>query len=66
MGITPHLRKKAGAESGRCGAGPAREAGPARLRRVFLRDLYTLGSIGVYEREKRYAQRILISFEHLI
>ncbi|HEY1246264.1 MAG TPA: dihydroneopterin aldolase [Hyphomicrobiaceae bacterium] len=59
MGITPHQRKKAAAESGRCGA--AREAGARRLRRVFVRDLETVGSIGVYEHEKRYEQRILIS-----
>jgi dihydroneopterin aldolase len=61
MGTTPHRRKKAAAESARCGTGPAREGGPARLRRVFVRDLETVGSIGVYEHEKRYEQRILIS-----
>src|SRR5689334_2379524 len=32
-----------------------------RLRRVFVRELEIVGSIGVYEHEKRYEQRILIS-----
>jgi dihydroneopterin aldolase len=33
----------------------------ARLRRVFVRDLEVVASIGVYEHEKRYEQRVLIS-----
>src|SRR5262245_5254267 len=42
-----------------------RQAGQAggggRLRRVFVRDLEIVASIGVYEHEKRYEQRVLIS-----
>jgi dihydroneopterin aldolase len=33
----------------------------SRLRRVFVRDLEIVASIGVYEHEKRYEQRVLIS-----
>src|SRR5262245_6415528 len=33
----------------------------AELRRVFVRDLEIVASIGVYEHEKRYEQRVLIS-----
>src|SRR5262245_50717893 len=38
-------------------------AGPRapRLRRVFVHDLEIVASIGVYEHEKRYEQRVLIS-----
>jgi dihydroneopterin aldolase len=63
MGTTPHQRKRAVAEAGRCGTAGGREARPVRLRRVFVRDLETVGSIGVYEHEKRYEQRILISVD---
>jgi dihydroneopterin aldolase len=34
---------------------------PTRLRRVFVHDLEIVASIGVYEHEKRYEQRVLIS-----
>jgi 7,8-dihydroneopterin aldolase/epimerase/oxygenase len=34
-----------------------------QLRRVFVRGLELIGSIGVYEHEKRYEQRIVISLE---
>jgi 7,8-dihydroneopterin aldolase/epimerase/oxygenase len=34
-----------------------------RPRRVFVRGLELIGSIGVYEHEKRYEQRIIISLE---
>jgi dihydroneopterin aldolase len=34
---------------------------PSRLRRVFVHDLEIVASIGVYEHEKRYEQRVLIS-----
>ena len=34
---------------------------PTRLRRVFLRELEIVASIGIYEHEKRYEQRVLIS-----
>ncbi len=33
------------------------------LRRVFLRGLELIGSIGIYEHEKRYEQRIVVSIE---
>jgi dihydroneopterin aldolase len=32
-----------------------------RQRRVFMRDLEIVASVGVYEHEKRYEQRILVS-----
>jgi 7,8-dihydroneopterin aldolase/epimerase/oxygenase len=32
-------------------------------RRVFVRGLELIGSIGVYEHEKRYEQRIVVSLE---
>ena len=32
-----------------------------RLRRVLLRELEIVASIGIYEHEKRYEQRVLIS-----
>jgi dihydroneopterin aldolase len=34
-----------------------------RLRRVFVHDLEIVASIGVYEHEKRYEQRVLISVD---
>ena len=37
------------------------QAGAPRLRRVFVHDLEIVASIGVYEHEKRYEQRVLIS-----
>jgi dihydroneopterin aldolase len=61
MGTTTHRRKKAVADSGRTGAGVGSEARAHRLRRLFVRDLETVGSIGVHEHEKRYEQRVLIS-----
>ena len=33
------------------------------IRRVFVRDLEIVASIGVFEHEKRYEQRILLSAE---
>lgn len=40
---------------------------PARgLRRVFVRDLEIVASVGVLEREKRYEQRIFVSAELLV
>lgn len=39
-------------------------APPARgLRRVFVRGLELIGSIGIYEHEKRYEQRIVVSID---
>lgn len=35
-------------------------------RRVFVRDLEVVASVGVLEREKRYEQRILVSAELLV
>lgn len=35
----------------------------AGFRRVFIRDLEIVASIGVFEREKRYQQRVTISVE---
>lgn len=44
---------------------PPQSSAPARpargYRRVFVRDLEIVGSVGVLEREKRYEQRIVIS-----
>jgi 7,8-dihydroneopterin aldolase/epimerase/oxygenase len=36
---------------------------PRRLRRVFVDDLEIVASVGVFEVEKRYEQRILLSVE---
>lgn len=35
-------------------------------RRIFIRDLELIGSVGVYEHEHRYEQRIVISLELLV
>lgn len=35
----------------------------AQARRVFVRDLEIVASVGVYEHEKRYEQRIFISVD---
>jgi dihydroneopterin aldolase len=35
--------------------------GTGRIRRVFVRDLEIVASVGVHEHEKRYEQRVLIS-----
>jgi dihydroneopterin aldolase len=37
------------------------DARAARLRRVFVRDLEIVASVGVYEHERRYEQRVRIS-----
>jgi 7,8-dihydroneopterin aldolase/epimerase/oxygenase len=42
----------------RDGADPVRQAG---LRRVFVNDFEIVASVGVFEHEKRYEQRILLS-----
>ena len=42
---------------------PTRRAGH---RRVFVRDLEIVASVGVLEHEKRYEQRILISADLLV
>lgn len=36
------------------------------LRRVFVRDLELMASVGVYELEKRYEQRIVVSVDLLV
>ncbi len=40
-----------------------RRAAPAGTRRVFIRGLELIGSVGVYEHEHRYEQRIIVSLE---
>lgn len=42
---------------------PGRARGP---RRVFVRELEIIASVGVFEHEKRYEQRIIISAELLV
>ncbi|HVY41656.1 MAG TPA: dihydroneopterin aldolase [Hyphomicrobiaceae bacterium] len=34
-----------------------------KLRRVFVRDLEVMGRVGIYEVERRYDQRILVSVD---
>lgn len=41
-------------------------AGSRPLRRVFLRGLELVGSIGIYEHERRYQQRIIVSLDLLV
>lgn len=36
------------------------------LRRVFVRDLELMASVGVYELEKRYEQRLIVSVDLLV
>jgi 7,8-dihydroneopterin aldolase/epimerase/oxygenase len=36
---------------------------PDRVRRVFVRDLEIMASVGVYEVEQRYEQRIIVSVD---
>lgn len=36
------------------------------LRRVFVRDLELMASVGVYELERRYEQRLIISVDLLV
>jgi dihydroneopterin aldolase len=48
-------------------SGAARSAtDAARLRRVFVRDLELMASVGVYEMEKRYEQRVIVSVDLLV
>jgi dihydroneopterin aldolase len=46
------------APADRDGANPDRQTG---LRRVFVNDFEIVASVGVFEHEKRYEQRILLS-----
>ena len=46
-----------------CRLSPIRRAG---RRRVFVRDLEIVASVGVLEREKRYEQRIFVSADLLV
>ena len=40
------------------------DAGASKpLRRVFVRDLELMASVGVYEMEKRYEQRLVVSLD---
>lgn len=41
-------------------------SGDRPLRRVFVRDLELMASVGVYELEKRYEQRIVVSVDLLV
>lgn len=38
-------------------------SGAKPLRRVFVRDLELMASVGVYEMEKRYEQRLVVSLD---
>lgn len=40
--------------------------GSGPLRRVFVRDLELMASVGVYELEKRYEQRIVVSVDLMV
>lgn len=42
---------------------PHGPAGARALRRVFVRDLELMASVGVYELEKRYEQRLVVSLD---
>jgi len=42
---------------------PPTAAGGKPLRRVFIRDLELMASVGVFEMEKRYEQRIVVSLD---
>jgi dihydroneopterin aldolase len=44
-------------------AGSRDQAGEKPLRRVFVRDLELMASVGVYEVEKRYQQRLVVSLD---
>ncbi|WP_072390539.1 dihydroneopterin aldolase [Hyphomicrobium sp. CS1BSMeth3] len=41
-------------------------SGHRPLRRVFVRDLELMASVGVYELEKRYEQRLIISADLMV
>jgi dihydroneopterin aldolase len=45
---------------------PVRSRGQSGLRRVFVRDFEIVASVGVFEHEKRYEQRILLSADLLV
>ncbi|MEM1306390.1 MAG: dihydroneopterin aldolase, partial [Pseudomonadota bacterium] len=50
------------ADGGRAQPAAEADAHAARpLRRVFIRELEVVASVGVYEHEKRYLQRIIVS-----
>lgn len=51
--------------SGSSGGLPS-AAGGRPLRRVFVRDLELMASVGVYELEKRYEQRLIISVDLMV
>lgn len=53
------------ASSGSC-AGGASAGGSRPLRRVFVRDLELMASVGVFELEKRYEQRLIISVDLMV
>jgi dihydroneopterin aldolase len=45
---------------------PAQKLLGRALRLVFVRDLEIVASVGVFEHEKRYEQRVLVSAELLV
>lgn len=48
-------------------ASPDRSGGPDRgKRRVFVEALELVGSVGVYELERRYEQRIIVTLELVV
>ncbi len=53
------------APSGSSSGSPS-AAGGRPLRRVFVRDLELMASVGVYELEKRYEQRLIISVDLMV
>lgn len=38
-------------------------ADAAKVRRVFVQDFELIGSVGVYEHERRYQQRVVVSVD---
>lgn len=42
---------------------PSAATGGKPLRRVFVRDLELMASVGVFEMEKRYEQRVVVSLD---
>lgn len=43
-----------------------RVAAPRPARRVFVTGLELIGSVGIYEHEKRYQQRLIVSLELMV
>lgn len=47
-------------------AQPADTAGARSLRRVFIDRYELMASVGIYERERRYIQRVIVSLSLLV